>query len=391
MTELNRRAGRLPESVTLSIAAKAKALKAAGEAVIRFGVGEPDFDTPEHIKEAVRRALDGRVGGYTPVPGTPELREAVAVSFRDSGVPAEAPAVVVSCGAKQALFNALAVLLDDGDECIVPAPYWVSYPSMVQASGAESVYVDTRPDGCVLTPERLEAALTPRTKALVFVSPGNPTGVTHTREQMAALGPVLAKHPRVTVVSDEIYQHLVYGDTEFVPFAVACPAAADRTVTVRGVSKSFAMTGWRIGYATGPQDVISAMIRLQSHATSNPTTISQVAALAALTGPMEPIFEMIRAFDRRRQLMVRLLDEIEGFTTYPPTGAFYCFPDIAPRLNERTGKTPLEFTAGLLEQECVATVPGEAFGAETNIRLSYACSEAEIEEGCARIRRYAER
>ncbi|MHC4732683.1 MAG: aminotransferase class I/II-fold pyridoxal phosphate-dependent enzyme, partial [Planctomycetota bacterium] len=265
MTKLSRRAGRLPESVTLAIAAKAKALKAAGKAVIRFGVGEPDFDTPEHIKEAVRRALNGRVGGYTPVPGTPELREAAATSFRDSGVPADARAVVVSCGAKQALFNALAVLLDDGDECIVPAPYWVSYPSMVQASGAEAVFVDTRPDGCVLTPERLEAALTPRTKALVFVSPGNPTGVTHTREQMAALGPVLAKHPRVTVVSDEIYQHLVYGDTEFVPFAVACAAAADRTVTVRGVSKSFAMTGWRIGYATGPQEVIASMIRLQSH------------------------------------------------------------------------------------------------------------------------------
>jgi aspartate aminotransferase len=391
MTELSRRAGRLPGSVTLAIAAKAKALKAAGEEVIRFGVGEPDFDTPEHIKEAVRQALKGRVGGYTPVPGTPELREAAAASFRDSGVPAEGTGVVVSCGAKQALFNALAVLLDDGDECIVPAPYWVSYPSMVQASGAKSVFVDTRPDGCVLTPERLEAALTPRTKALVFVSPGNPTGVTHTREQMAALGPVLAKHPQVTVVSDEIYQHLVYGGTEFVPFAVACAAAADRTVTVRGVSKSFAMTGWRIGYATGPQEVIAAMIRLQSHATSNPTTISQVAALAALTGPMEPIFEMIRAFDRRRQLMVRLLDGIEGFTTFPPTGAFYCFPDIAPRLNERTGRTPLEFTAGLLEQECVATVPGEAFGAETNIRLSYACSEAEIEEGCTRIRRYVER
>jgi aspartate/methionine/tyrosine aminotransferase len=391
MMELNRRSGRLPESVTLAIDAKAKALQAAGERVIRFGVGEPDFDTPSHIKEAARRALDGRVGGYTPVAGTPELREAAADSFRVSGVPAEAPGVVVSCGAKQALFNALAVLLDDGDECIVPAPYWVSYPSMVQASGAEAVYVDTRPDGCVLTPERLEAALTPRTKALIFVSPGNPTGVTHTREQMAALGPVLARHPQVTVVSDEIYQHLVYGDTEFVPFAVACAAAADRTVTVRGVSKSFAMCGWRIGYTTGPREVITAMTRLQSHATSNPATISQAAALAALTGPMEPIYEMRRAFDRRRKLMVRLLDEIEGFTTFPPTGAFYCFPDIAPRLNERTGKTPLEFTAGLLEQECVATVPGEAFGAETNIRLSYACSEAEIEEGCGRIRRYLER
>lgn len=391
MRTLNRRSGRLPESVTLAINAKAKALQAAGERVIRFGVGEPDLETPEHITEAARRALDGRVGGYTPVAGTPELREAAAAQIRESGVAAEASTVVVSCGAKQSLFNALGVLLDEGDECILPAPYWVSYPSMVQAAGASSVYVDTRPDGCVLTPERLEAALTPRTKALVFVSPGNPSGVTHTREQIAALGPVLAKHPQVTVVSDEIYQHLVYGDTEFVPFAVGCPEAADRTVTVRGVSKSFAMCGWRIGYATGPRDVMTAATRLQSHTTSNPTTISQAAALAALTGPMEPIYEMRRIFDRRRQLMVRLLDGIEGFTTFPPTGAFYCFPDIAPRLSSRTGQTPLEFTAGLLEQECVATVPGEAFGAKTNIRLSYACTEEDIEEGCARIQRYVDR
>ncbi|MHC4551023.1 MAG: pyridoxal phosphate-dependent aminotransferase [Planctomycetota bacterium] len=390
MKSLSRRAGHLPESVTLAINARAKALLARGEQVIRFGVGEPDFDTPTHIKEAARRALDGRVGAYTPVAGTPELREAVAVSFRDSGVEADAATVVASCGAKQALFNALAVLLDDGDEAVVPVPYWVSYPSMVQASGGAAVYVDTRPDGCILTPERLEAALTRRTRALIFVSPGNPTGVTHTRAQMAALGAVLAKHPQVTVISDEIYQHLVYGDTEFVPFAVACPPVADRTVTVRGVSKSFAMTGWRIGYAAGPKEVIAAMTRFQSHTTSNPTAISQVAALAALTGPMGPIEEMREAFDRRRQLMVRRLDAIDGFTTVPPTGAFYCFPDIAPCLNERTGSTPLAFTEGLLEKERVATVPGEAFGAPTNFRLSYACSEADIEEGCARIRRYVE-
>ena len=387
MTKLSHRIGGLGESLTLAISAKAKAIAATGERVIRFGVGEPDFDTPLHIREAARRALDGGgVAGYTAVAGTPELREAAAEALRGCGVETEAARVIVSCGAKHSLYNALAVLLDDGDEMILPAPYWVSYPSMATANGAKTVVVDTRPDGCILTPERLEAAITPRTRALVFVSPGNPTGVTHTRAQMQALGEVLERHRDVTVVSDEIYQHLVYEGTEFVAFAAACPALADRTVTVQGVSKSFAMTGWRIGYATGPRDVVGAMIRFQSHVTSNPTAISQAAALAALTGPMEPVWEMREAFDRRRKLMVRLLEGIDGFTLFPPTGAFYCFPDIAPCLR---GSTPLDFAARLLEEERVAIVPGEAFGAETNIRLSYACSEGDIEEGCERLRRFA--
>jgi aspartate aminotransferase len=259
---------------------------------------------------------------------------------------------------------------------------------MVQAAGAKAVYVDTRPDGCILTPERLEAALTPRTRVVVMVSPGNPTGVTHTHEQLAAVGEVLRNRSEVFVLSDEIYQHLVYGETRFVPVAVACPWLLDRTITVRGVSKSYAMTGWRIGYAAGPREVIDAMIRYQSHATSNATAIAQVAALAALTGPMEPIERMRQAFDRRRQLMVRLLEGIPGFHTYPPTGAFYCFPDVTACLGERTGRTPLEFSERLLDRERVVTVPGEAFGADANIRLSYACSEAEIEDGIARIKRF---
>jgi aspartate/methionine/tyrosine aminotransferase len=262
---------------------------------------------------------------------------------------------------------------------------------MVLAAGATPVYVDTRADGCVLTPERLARTLTPRTRVLVFCSPGNPTGVTHTRAQMEALGEILADRPDVVVVSDEIYEHLVYGETEFVPFAVACPHLADRTVTVRGLSKTYAMTGWRIGYATGPADVISAMGRFQSHSTSNPTTIAQAAAVAALNGPIEPVLKMREAFDRRRKLMVRLLGAIPGFSLYPPTGAFYCFPEIAARLNERTGRTPMEFCTRLLEEEKVACVAGEAFGAPTNIRLSYACSEADIEEGCARIAGFAAR
>jgi aspartate aminotransferase len=220
------------------------------------------------------------------------------------------------------------------------------------------------------------------------VSPGNPTGVTHSREQLAALGAVLEKHPDIVVVSDEIYQHLVYGETEFVPFAVACPSIADRVVTVRGVSKTFAMTGWRIGYATGPADVIGAMTRFQGHSTSNPTAIAQAAAVAALTGPMEPIWQMREAFDARRTMMLDLLEAIDGFSVFPPTGAFYCFPDIGPCLNDRTGKTPLEFADRLLEQEAVALVPGEAFGAPTNVRLSYACSEDDIREGCARLRKF---
>jgi len=389
MVRLSRRAGGLGESVTLAINAKAKAIMAAGERVIRFGVGEPDFETPRHIQDAARRALDeGGTSGYTPVPGTPALRAAAAAALSETGVATEAGAVIVSCGAKHSLFNAMAVLLDDGDEAILPAPYWVSYPAMVQAAGAHAVVVDTRADGCVLTPERLEAAITPRTRVLVSVSPGNPTGVTHTREQLAALGEVLAKHPDIVVVSDEIYEHLVYGDTTFTPFLVANPHLADRVVTVRGVSKSFAMTGWRIGYATGPKEVITAMTRLQSHSTSNAAAISQAAAVAALTGPMEPVQKMREAFDRRRQQMVERLSVIEGFSLYPPTGAFYCFPDIEPCLK---GSTPLEFTTRLLDEERVATVPGEAFGAPTNFRLSYACSEEDIEEGCARIKRFVGR
>ena len=388
MVHLSRRAGGLKGSVTLAIDAKAKQLAAAGEKVIRFGVGEPDFDTPEHVKQAVRRALDGRIPGYTPVPGTPAMREAAARAFRRCGIDTDPAQVIVSCGAKHSLFNAISVLVDDGDEVVVPAPYWVSYPSMAEANGAKAVYIDTRPDHCVLTPERLAAALTPRTRVLLLNSPNNPTGVTMTRDQLAALGPVLEKYPQVVVISDEIYLHLVYGDTEFTPFVVACPQLADRTISVHGVSKSFAMTGWRIGYATGPEAVVKAMTRYQSHTTSNPTSIAQIAAIAALDGPMEPIEAMRKAFDRRRKLMSGLLQAIPGMTLVPPTGAFYCFPDLGACLNDRTGRTPLEFCDRLLDECHVATVPGEAFGAPTNFRLSYACSEADIEEGCARIRAF---
>ncbi len=385
MTKLSRRAGGLGESVTLRIDARAKAIAGAGERVIPFGAGEPDFDTPAHIKEAARRALDGRIGTYTPVPGTPALREAAARSFEQAGIPSRAADVIVSCGAKHSLFNALSVLLDDNDEAILPAPYWVSYPSMCEASGARAAVVDTRADGCILTPQALERAISPRTRVLILVSPGNPTGVTHTREQLAALGDVLRRHPQITVVSDEIYRHLAYDGIEAVPFAAACPALAGRTVTVHGLSKSYAMTGWRIGYATGPSDVIAAMIRYQSHTTSNPAAIAQAAALAALTGPMEPVHRMREAFDRRRKLMVARLRAIPGMQLATPTGAFYCFPEISALLG---GSTALEFTERLLERERVACVPGEAFGAPENMRLSYACSENDIEEGCARLARF---
>jgi len=382
MTKLSRRAGSLPESVTLALNAKAKAIAAKGERVIKFGVGEPDFDTPEHIRDAARRAVDEGVGKYTPVPGTPELRAAIADAFKSSGVDTEASRVIACNGAKHALYNALAVLLDDGDEVVLPAPYWVSYPSMIQACGGTAKLVDTRDDGCILTPEALAGAVSGNTRVVVMVSPGNPTGVTHTKEQFRALLPVLEKRPDILVLSDEIYRELVYGDTAFCSFAAACPELAERTITVQGVSKTYAMTGWRIGYATGPADVIGAMIRFQSHTTSNPAAIAQAATLAALTGPREPIEEMRRTFDRRRQLMVKRLSAIPGFTLFPPTGAFYCFPDIGTRM------PPLRFCDELLEKERVACVAGEAFGAQTNIRLSYAASEDDINEGCDRIARF---
>jgi aspartate aminotransferase len=390
MTKLSRRVGGLPESVTLAVDAKAKALQARGVSVIRFGLGEPDFDTPEHIKEAARKALLGRCGAYTQVPGTPELREAVAAHFRENGVHAGAGDVIVSCGVKHSLYNALSVLLDDGDEAILPAPYWVSYPSMIEANGAKTVRLDTRADGSILRPEALERAITPKTRVLIFTSPGNPTGVTHTREQMAALAPVLEKHPQITILSDEIYEHLVYDGVTFVSFAAACPSLASRTITVQGVSKSYAMTGWRIGYATGPKDVIAAMVRYQSHTTSNPTTIAQFAALAALTGPMEPIERMRQAFDHRRKLMGARLAHVRGLSFTPPNGAYYFFPDIRGCMDARTGTTPMRFAERLLEEAHVAVVPGEAFGADSNIRISYSCSDADIEEGCARLKRFIE-
>ncbi|MEM8882590.1 MAG: pyridoxal phosphate-dependent aminotransferase, partial [Planctomycetota bacterium] len=313
----------------------------------------------------------------------------IAATFQSSGVEATAADVLASCGVKHSLYNAFSVLLDDGDEVILPAPYWVSYPSMAQANGAAIRVVDTRADGCILTPAQLEEAITPRSRLLVLVSPSNPSGVTHSREQMRALIPVLEKHPDLVILSDEIYRELVYGDTEFCSFAAACPELVDRTITVQGVSKTYAMTGWRIGYTTGPRDVVQAMIRFQSHTTSNPTAIAQVAAIAALTGPREPIEAMRQEFDKRRRLMMARLQEIEGFSLFPPNGAFYCFPDIAGALNGRTGNTPLEFCGNLLDQERVACVAGEAFGAETNIRLSYACSEEDINEGCDRLARFA--
>jgi len=388
MTRLSRRGGGLSESVTLAVDARAKALRARGERVIGFGIGEPDFDTPEHVKQAARVALLGRIGFYTPVAGTMELREAVAATFRRDGVETTPARVVVSCGAKHAIYNALMVLVDDGDEVVIPAPYWVSYPSMVQAAGGVPVHVDTAPDRFVLTPARLEAAITPRTKVVVVNSPGNPSGVTCSRAQLAALGEVLARRPGIAILSDEIYQHLVYDGAAFCAFAAACPALADRTVTVSGVSKSFAMTGWRIGYATGPADVVDAMIRFQSHATSNPTAIAQAAALAALTGPTDSVESMRRTFDRRRRLMSDRLASIPGVTLQRPNGAFYCFPDVTALLGARRGATTLAFTENLLERERVACVPGEAFGSPGHIRLSYACSDEDIEEGCARIRRF---
>ncbi len=387
--KLSRRGGSIPGSVTLAINARAKELAAEGHRVIRFGVGEPDFDTPEHIKEAARLALQGRINAYTPVAGVPELREEVARTFRECGISAEASNVVVSCGAKQSLFNALQVLVDDGDEVAFYAPYWVSYPPMTTAAGGTPVVIDTSADGCRLTPEPLRAALTDRTRVLLLNSPSNPTGITATRDELAALGEVLADFPEVVVLSDEIYQHLVYGDAEFVPFAVACPAVAERTITVNGVSKSFAMTGWRIGYATGPAQVIAAMTRYQSHSTSNPTAIAQAAALAALRGPMEPIEEMRQAFDRRRLLMTDKLRALPGTTLTPPDGAFYCWPEVSGWLGE--GGTTLQLAEDLLEQARVAVVPGEAFGAPGYLRLSYACSEEDIEEGCARIQAFLER
>ena len=385
------RIGSISESATLAVDAKAKALKAAGRPVIGFGAGEPDFPTPDYIVEAaVAACADPAMHRYTPAGGLPALKEAiVAKTARDSGYTIEANQVLVTNGGKQALYNAFAALLDPGDEVLLPAPYWTTYPESIKLAGGVPVIVETdMASGYLASVDQLEAALTDATKALVFVSPSNPTGAVYPPEQVAEIGR-WAVDRGLWVITDEIYEHLVYGDAEFTSMPVVVPELADRCIVVNGVAKTYAMTGWRVGWMIAPADITKAATNLQSHATSNVANVSQRAAIAALNGSLAAVDEMKVAFDRRRRTIVSMLNAIPGIECPEPQGAFYAYPSAQGVLGkEIRGRRPTnttELAEIILDEAEVAVVPGEAFGTPGFLRLSYALSDADLEEGVNRI------
>ena len=389
---ISRKIGAIAESATLAVDAKAKALKAAGEHVISFGAGEPDFPTPEHIVEAaVAAARNPASHKYTPAAGLPELRAAIAAkTARDSGYAPEASQVLVTNGGKQAVYNTFQALLDPGDEVLLPAPYWTTYPEAIAlADGIPVVLPTDESDGFRVTIEHLEAALTSHTKALLFVSPSNPTGVVYPPEEVEAIGRWALEH-ELWVVTDEIYEHLTYGDHRFTSMPALVPELAESScVVVNGVAKTYAMTGWRVGWMIGPPDVITAAGNLQSHATSNVANVSQWAALAAVSGDLVAVAEMRGAFDRRGRTMHTMLSAIPGVTCLEPQGAFYCFPSFEGVLGRtiagRVPTTSVELADLLLEEAKVAIVPGEAFGAPGYARLSFALGDDDLVEGVERI------
>lgn len=388
---ISQRIGSITESATLAVDAKAKALIAEGRPVIGFGAGEPDFPTPDYIVEAaVAACREPKWHRYTPAGGLPALKEAIAAkTLRDSGWNITANQVLVTNGGKQALYNAFATLLDPGDEAILPAPYWTTYPESIRLAGGTPVIVMTdETSGYRATIEQLEAARTPKTKALVFVSPSNPTGAVYSPDQVKAIGEWAVEHG-IWVITDEIYEHLVYGDATFTSMPVLVPELADTCVVVNGVAKTYAMTGWRVGWMAGPADVIKAATNLQSHATSNVANVSQVAALAAVSGGLEAVDEMKVAFDRRRKLIVESLNAIPGVDCPLPEGAFYVYPSvkdlIGKEIRGKRAQNSSELAALILDEAEVAVVPGEAFGTPGYVRLSYATSDDNIIEGVGRM------
>ncbi len=388
---------RVKPSPTIAVTNKARELKAAGRDIIGLGAGEPDFDTPAHIKEAAKAAIDAGYTKYTAVDGIPELKAAICAKFaRENGLTYTPEQVTVGTGGKQVLINALMATLNPGDEVVIPAPYWVSYPDMVLLAGGEPVAVAAGPETAYkLTPAQLEAAITPRTKWFIFNSPSNPTGAGYTWDELKALTDVLLRHPHVWVLTDDMYEHLVYDDFVFCTPAQVEPALYDRTLTVNGVSKAYAMTGWRIGYAAGPVALIKAIGKIQSQTTSNPCSVSQYAALEALTGPQDFIESNKALFQRRRDLVVSMLNAAPGITCPVPEGAFYVYPTIGGCLGKTSaGGTVITddetFATALLEETGVAVVFGAAFGLSPAFRISYATSDALLEDACARIQRFCE-
>jgi aspartate aminotransferase len=386
---------RVKPSPTIAVTNKAAEMKAAGHDVIGLGAGEPDFDTPQHIKDAGIAAIAAGKTKYTAVDGIPELKQAICAKFkRDNGLDYTPAQVSVSSGGKQVLYNALMATLNEGDEVIIPAPYWVSYPDMVLLAGGTPVIAQASlQTGFKLTADQLEDAITPNTKWLLFNSPSNPTGAGYTWDELKALTDVLMRHPHVWVMTDDMYEHLAYGDFKFCTPAEVEPQLYARTLTVNGVSKAYAMTGWRIGYAAGPVELIAAMRKVQSQSTSNPCSISQNAAVEALNGPHDFIADNNAVFVRRRDLVVKMLNDAEGITCPVPDGAFYVYPSIAGIIGKTSAKgvkisDDETFASALLDETGVAVVFGAAFGLSPNFRVSYATSDEALKEACTRIIRF---
>ncbi len=384
-------------SPTIAVTTKAAELKAQGRDVIGLGAGEPDFDTPDHIKEGAIAAMARGETKYTAVPGSVGLRKAIVEKHkRENGLEYTIDEVSVGCGGKQTIYNALMATLNPGEEVIVPAPYWVSYPDITLLAGGVPVFIPcAEEDGFKLKPEALDAAITPKTKWLVLNSPSNPTGAAYTAADLKALAEVLLKHPHVWVMTDDMYEHLVYDGFEFATIAQVEPALKDRTLTLNGVSKSFAMTGWRVGWACGPADVIKAMNKIQSQSTTHTSSISQAAAKAALEGPMDFLKDRNAVFKQRRDLVVEKLNACPGLSCLTPEGAFYVYPSCAGTIGKTTPSGKLisndtDFVTALLEDEGVAVVQGEAFGLSPYFRISYATATTALEEACVRIKRFCE-
>lgn len=387
---LSQRVQKIKPSPTLAVSQKAAQLRAEGKDVIGLGTGEPDFDTPEHIKQAAIRALQDGYTKYTPVDGIPQLKQAIADKFkRDNELNYEPDQVLVSVGGKQSIFNLCQAYLNDGDEVLIPAPYWVSYPDMAILAGGKPVFINTTiEDDFKITAEQIEAAITPQTKLIFFNSPSNPSGKTYRLDELKAIGEVLLKHPHVLIATDDMYEHIVWSIDGFHNILNATPELYDRTIVLNGVSKAYSMTGWRIGYAAGPQKLITAMKKIQSQSTSNPCSIAQYAALEALNGPQDCLKEMLNAFKARHDFVYERLGSMDGVSVIPSDGTFYIFPDFSEIIARKGLENDIAFAEALLQEVGVAVVPGSAFGNEGCIRLSFATSNDILNEALDRIQKY---
>ena len=384
---ISERVRKVKPSATIAISSKAMEMRSAGINVISMSAGEPDFDTPQHIKDAAKAAMDNGMTKYTQVDGVPDLKEAIIKKFRNDNELSYKPEnILVSTGAKQTLYNLFQAILGDGDEVIIISPYWVSYPDMVLLADAKPVFVDTfQENNFSLDLNAFSNAINEKTKLVIINSPSNPTGITFTKSDYEAIGAILENYPNSYVATDDMYEYIYWGEEPFVSFAQACPALFDRTITINGVSKSYAMTGWRIGYCGGPTDVIGAMKKVQSQSTSNPSSISQAATIAALNGSKDEIYTMVEQYKIRHDYLCSALNAIEGFKTSPGTGAFYLFPDVKNVIEKKGFSDDVELSEYLIESANVAVVPGSAFGSKGYIRLSYATSLENIKEAVERI------